>query len=128
MTNAAIAEATSAIRDLPRDDNGPVFHEPWEAQAFAMTLSLYEGGLFTWTEWAAALADEIKLAQKNGDPDTGTTYYRHWLATLEKMVAAKGVATVEIQHRYRDAWDHAADRTPHGAPIELKPEDFPPAV
>ena len=125
MTSVAIAEATSAIGDLPRDDYGPVFHEPWEAQAFAMALSLYERGLFTWTEWAAALTDEIKLAQKNGDPDTGTTYYLHWLATLEKMVAAKGVATVEIQHRYRDAWDHAADRTPHGAPIELKPEDFP---
>ena len=128
MTKAAVAQATSVLRDLPRDDDGPVFREPWEAQAFAMALSLHELGLFTWKEWAAALADEIKLAQANGDPDTGTTYYRHWLATLEKLIAAKGVATLETQHRYRDAWDHAADRTPHGAPIELKPEDFPPTV
>jgi nitrile hydratase accessory protein len=105
-----------------------VFREPWEAQAFAMALSLHERGLFTWTEWAAALADEIKRAQAGGDPDDGRTYYRHWLATLEKLVAAKGVATFETQHRYRDAWDHAADRTPHGSPIELRPGDFQPAL
>jgi nitrile hydratase accessory protein len=125
MTSAAVTQATSELRDLPRDDDGPVFREPWEAQAFAMALSLHERGLFTWNEWAAALADEIKIAQAKGDPDTGTTYYRHWLATLEKLVAAKGVATLETQHRYRHAWDHAADRTPHGKPIELRPEDFP---
>ena len=124
MRNTAIAQATNALPDLPRDEDGPVFHEPWEAQAFAMALTLYDRGLFTWKEWAAALADEIKLAQAHGDPDTGTTYYRHWLATLEKMVAAKGVATTATLHRYRDAWDHAADRTPHGKPIELRPEDF----
>ena len=126
MMDAAVAQATGALKDLPHDDDGPVFREPWEAQAFAMALSLHERGLFTWKEWAAALAEEIKIAQANGDPDTGVTYYRHWLATLEKLVAAKGVATREIQHRYRDAWDHAADRTPHGSPIELRAEDFPP--
>jgi nitrile hydratase accessory protein len=124
--DAAVTEATRTLTDLPRDDNGPVFREPWEAQAFAMALSLHERGLFTWKEWAAALACEIRIAQANGDPDTGTTYYRHWLATLEKMVAQKGVATLETLNRYRDAWDHAADRTPHGKPIELKSEDFPP--
>jgi nitrile hydratase accessory protein len=118
--------AAVAVPGVPRDEDGPVFREPWEAQAFAMALSLHERGLFTWNEWAAALADEIKIAQAGGDPDTGTTYYRHWLATLEKLVAAKGVATLETQHRYRDAWDHAADRTPHGKPIELRPEDFRP--
>jgi nitrile hydratase accessory protein len=126
MTNTVIAQATSALPDLPRDEDGPVFREPWEAQAFAMALSLYDRGVFTWKEWATALADEIKLAQAKGDPDTGTTYYRHWLATLEKMVATKGVTTTATLHRYRDAWDHASDRTPHGKPIELRPEDFPP--
>jgi nitrile hydratase accessory protein len=128
MTRAALAQATRALPDLPRDDDGPVFREPWEAQAFAIALSLYDRGLFTWKEWASALADEIKLAQAGGDPDTGATYYRHWLATLEKMVAAKGVTTAATLHRYRDAWDRAADRTPHGKPIELRPEDFPPLV
>jgi nitrile hydratase accessory protein len=124
MMDAAAARATSALPDIPRDDEGPVFHEPWEAQAFAMALALHERGLFTWSEWAAALAGEIKRAQAAGDPDTGETYYRHWLATLEKLIADKGVATSETLHRYRDAWDHAADRTPHGVPIELRPEDF----
>jgi nitrile hydratase accessory protein len=124
MMDIAVARATSALPDIPVDAEGPVFREPWEAQAFAMALTLHERGVFTWTEWAAALAEEIKRAQAAGDPDTGETYYRHWLATLEGLVAAKGVTTTETLHRYRHAWDHAADRTPHGAPIELRPEDF----
>jgi nitrile hydratase accessory protein len=124
MMDSAAAHATANVPGIPRDDAGPVFREPWEAQAFAMALALHERGLFSWTEWAAALADQIKRAQAEGDPDTGETYYRHWLATLEHLVAAKGVATAETLHRYRDAWDHAADRTPHGMPIELTPADF----
>ena len=85
---------------------------------------MHERGLFTWPEWAATLADEIKRAQAAGDPDTGETYYRHWLNALERIVARRASPTREMLRRYRDAWDHAADRTPHGTPIELKPEDF----
>jgi nitrile hydratase accessory protein len=120
----AIAGLAAALPGLPRDDDGPVFREPWEAQAFAMTLALHRKGLFTWNEWAATLAEEIKRAQKAGDPDTGETYYRHWLAALERLVAEKGVTDPANLVRYRDAWDHAADRTPHGRPIELRAEDF----
>src|SRR3979411_795097 len=109
---------------LPRAAPAPVFQEPWEAQAFAMVLALHERGLFTWNEWAESLAREIKQAQAAGDPDTGETYYRHWLATPEKLIAEKGVATADTLGRTRDAWNHAADRTPHGAPIELQPQDF----
>jgi nitrile hydratase accessory protein len=116
--------ARRALPGIPCDAEGPVFREPWEAQAFAMALALHERGVFSWSEWALALGAEIKRAQAVGDPDTGETYYRHWLATLEGLVARKGVASPETLHRYRDAWDHAADRTPHGKPIELKPEDF----
>lgn len=111
---------------IPRDDEGPVFREPWEAQAFAMTLALHERGLFTWLEWSAALGAEIKRAQAAGDPDTGETYYHHWLAALERLIAEKGVADRTTLTRYRDAWDRAADRTPHGKPIELKLQDFKP--
>ena len=121
---AAARRATDAVPSIPRDTEGPVFREPWEAQAFAMALALHERRLFTWPEWAATLAEEIKRAQAAGDPDTGETYYLHWLNALERIVAAKGIATSDMLHRYRDAWDHAADRTPHGKPIELKPEDF----
>jgi nitrile hydratase accessory protein len=117
--------ATIAIPDIPLDQDGPVFREPWEAQAFAMAVALHARGVFTWIEWAAALAAQIKRAQATGDPDTGETYYRHWLATLEHLVAEKGVATAANLHRYRDAWDHAANRTAHGAAIKLKLEDFP---
>jgi nitrile hydratase accessory protein len=120
----AAKEATRALPGIPSDADGPVFREPWEAQAFAMALALHGRGLFSWNEWAAVLADEIKRAQAAGDPDSGETYYRHWLATLERLVAAKGVASAEMLDRYRNAWDHAADRTPHGSPIVLQPEDF----
>ena len=116
--------AADAVPGIPRDAEGPVFREPWEAQAFAMAVDLHARGLFTWPEWAATLGDEIKRAQAAGDPDTGETYYRHWLNALERIVAAKGVADSEILARYRDAWDRAAERTPHGAPIALRPEDF----
>lgn len=121
---AAAKQAAQSVPNLPADADGPVFREPWEAHAFAMAVALHQRGLFTWPEWAAELADEIKRAQAGGDADTGSTYYRHWLNTLERLVAAKKVTTAETLHRYRDAWDHAADRTPHGKPIELKPEDF----
>jgi nitrile hydratase accessory protein len=113
-----------ALPDLPQDAEGMVFREPWEAQAFAMALALYDRGVFTWSEWAAMLADEIRRALAGGDPDTGETYYRHWLATLERMVAERGVTSTATLIRYREAWNHAADRTPHGQPIELRPEDF----
>ena len=117
--------ATEAVPSIPCDAEGPVFREPWEAQAFALTLSLYDRGLFKWPEWATILGDEIKKAQAAGDPDTGETYYRHWLNALERLVAEKGVADAATLVRYQHAWDHAADRTPHGQPIELRAEDFP---
>jgi nitrile hydratase accessory protein len=116
--------APDTLPGLPRDSAGPVFHEPWEAQAFAMALALHERGLFTWKEWAATLAHEIKLAQAAGDPDTGSTYYRHWLNALERLVAEKSVASGAALARYRHAWARAAGRTPHGTPIALAEEDF----
>ena len=116
--------AAEAVPSIPRDSDGPVFNEPWEAEAFAMAVALRERGVFTWGEWASALGAEIKRAQAAGDPDTGATYYRHWLATLERMVSSKGIAAPEMLDRYYNAWDHAADRTPHGQTIVLQPEDF----
>jgi nitrile hydratase accessory protein len=120
----AASGALGAVPGIPRDAEGPVFREPWEAQAFAMALALHQRGLFTWREWAATLAEEIKRAQAAGDRDSGVTYYRHWLATLERLVAEKGVANAQTLARYRAAWDHAASRTPHGTAIELVPADF----
>ena len=116
--------ALSLPEGLMPDSGGPVFNEPWEAQAFAMTLMLHERGLFTWPEWAAALAREVDGARVRGEPDLGDTYYRHWLAALEALVAAKGAASPAQLARYQQAWDRAADRTPHGSPIELRAQDF----
>lgn len=99
------------------------FREPWEAHAFALTLQLHERGLFTWPEWAEALAGQIAAAQARGDADLGDTYYRHWLAALEALVAAKGAASADELVHTRDAWSHAAERTPHGQPIELQQRD-----
>jgi len=82
--------APPGLPGLPRDSEGPVFKEPWEAKAFAMVLRLHERGLFTWTEWAETLAHEIRSAQSIGDPDSGDTYYQHWLRALETMVARQG--------------------------------------
>src|SRR5205807_8317438 len=95
--DTAMQQAIEAVASIPRDAQGPVFREPWEAQAFSMALALHQRGLFTWPEWAATLADEIKRAQAAGDPDTGETYYRHWLAALERLVAEKGIASLETQ-------------------------------
>lgn len=120
----AMTEALAVLPATLRDADGPVFREPWEAEAFAMVLKLHEQGLFTWSEWAAVLAQEIKRAQSKGDLDDGSTYYRHWLAALERMVTDKGVTDSGTLERYYEAWDHAADRTPHGQPIELRPDDF----
>lgn len=121
---ASDVSALAVAPGIPRDDEGPVFAAPWEAQAFAMTVALEEQGLFTWGEWTAALSEEIRSAQEAGDPDLGDTYYTHWLRALERLVATKGVATAETLIRCRDAWARAAERTPHGLPIELRPEDF----
>jgi nitrile hydratase accessory protein len=123
-TDAAALHATQSVQSIPRDEDGPVFGAPWEAEAFALALSLNARGVFTWKEWATTLGEEIKKAQAAGDPDTGETYYRHWLATLERIVAAKGLADDSALTRARDAWQRACERTPHGTPIELSPSDF----
>ena len=116
---AAARRAADALPSIPRDAQGPVFRQPWEAQAFAMALALYDRGLFAWSEFAAALAVEIKRAQSAGDADTGETYYRHWLAALERMVAEKEIASLDELAARKDAWDRAARATPHGKPITL---------
>ena len=119
-----MSESSFIEPGVPRDANGPVFRAPWEAYAFAMALALHEKGLFAWTEWSAMLGEEIKKAQAAGDPDTGETYYHHWLATLERMVAEKGATSAQALAEHYEAWERATHRTPHGKPIELKAEDF----
>lgn len=112
-------ERLAALPRLPRDEGGPVFAEPWQAQAFALAVKLSEQGHFTWTEWAAALADELKAAADRGEPDDGSHYYEHWLATLERLVTAKGLTDRAALLARKEAWADAYRHTPHGQPVEL---------
>jgi nitrile hydratase accessory protein len=112
-------ERIAALPLLPRDEGGPVFAEPWEAQAFAMVVRLSERGHFTWKEWAATLADELKAAADRGEPDDGSRYYHHWLAALERLVTVKGLTDPAALLARKEAWAEAYRHTPHGKPIEL---------
>ena len=112
-------ERLKALPRIPRDEEGPVFAEPWQAQAFAMAVRLSEQGHFTWKEWAAALAAELKAAEDRGEPDDGTHYYEHWLATLERLVTAKALSNSNEMLARKKAWAEAYRRTPHGKPVDL---------
>jgi nitrile hydratase accessory protein len=119
MSSSKLVAATAPGREA-----APVFSEPWQAQVFAIVLNLHERGLFSWSEWAEALAGQISTAQRADDADPGDTYYHHWLSALEQLVAAKGATSVGELSQYQQAWDRAADRTPHGQAIELRAGDF----
>ena len=112
-------ELLTSLPRLPRDEGGPVFAEPWQAQAFAMAVRLSAQGHFTWKEWAAALADELKAAAERGEPDDGSRYYHHWLAALERLVTSKGLTDHAALQARKEAWADAYRHTPHGKPIEL---------
>ncbi len=114
-----ISDKLTALPELPRDEGGPVFAEPWQAQAFAMAVKLSEQGHFTWKEWAAALAEELKSAADRGEPDDGSRYYEHWLAALERLVTAKGLSDSSAMAARKQAWADAYRHTPHGKPVEL---------
>jgi nitrile hydratase accessory protein len=113
------ASRLAALPHLPRDEGGPVFAEPWQAQAFALAVKLSDQGYFTWKEWSAALAHELQAAAGRGEPDDGSHYYHHWLAALERLVTAKGIAAAAALNARKEAWAEAYRRTPHGKPVEL---------
>ena len=116
---AAEPEPLAALPHLLRNEGGAVFAEPWQAQAFALAVKLSEQGHFTWKEWAAALAHELQAAANRGDPDDGSRYYEHWLAALEGLVTAKGLAEPAALVLRKEAWTEAYRNTPHGRPVEL---------
>jgi nitrile hydratase accessory protein len=112
-----------ALPPLPHDDAGPVFEEPWQAQAFALAVKLSEQGHFTWKEWATALAAEIRAAGERGEDDDGSRYYHHWLAALERLVAEKGLTDAAAMAARKEKWADAYRHTPHGKPVELRRHD-----
>ena len=118
-TAAVAAERFASLPRLPRNEAGPVFAEPWQAQAFALAVRLSAQGHFTWTEWAAALAAQLKAAAERGEPDDGSRYFEHWLAALEELVTAKKLAEPAALLERKEAWADAYRHTPHGQPVEL---------
>ena len=116
----ATFDRLAALPRLPRDEGGPVFAEPWQAQAFALAVRLSEQGHYTWKEWAAALASQLDAATRRGEPDDGSRYYEHWLAALEGLVAEKGLADPAALRARKEAWATAYRNTPHGRPVELQ--------
>lgn len=123
----APSDHLAALPRLPRDKDGPVFAEPWQAQAFALAVRLSEQGHYTWKEWAAALADQLQAAAKRGEPDDGSRYYEHWLAALESLVTAKGLADPRALDARKAAWAAAYRNTPHGQSVELRQARAPDA-
>lgn len=104
---------------IPREREQPVFAEPWQAHAFALAVRLSAEGRFEWAEWAQALSEQLRAAAAAGQPDDGSRYYEHWLAALERLVAAKGLADAATLQRRRADWEHAYRTTPHGEPVVL---------
>ena len=102
-----------------REAHSPPFAEPWQAHAFALTLALHERGAFTWPQWTAALSAAITRARDRGEPDDGPTYYHHWLDALETLLLERGLADATTLHDLEQAWEDAAERTPHGQPVVL---------
>jgi nitrile hydratase accessory protein len=107
---------------MPQNEGEPVFAEPWQAQAFALAVRLSEQGHYTWKEWTAALADELKAAADGGIPDDGSHYYEHWIAALEKLVVSKRLTDANALRERKEAWADAYRHTPHGKPVELGPD------
>ncbi len=104
--------------DGPAPERQPEsFAEPWQAEAFALTVALHERGLFSWSEWAEMLSAEVK---RPGAAPDGSDYYEHWLRALEKLLASKGIAPEREVDAAAAAWERAAHATPHGKPILLE--------
>ena len=113
-------ERLAALPPLPRDEDGPVFEAPWQAQAFALAVKLSERGHFTWKTWARTLADELAAAEARGEPDDGSHYYHHWVAALERLVVERGLSELPALEERKEAWANAYRHTPHGQPVELR--------
>ena len=115
----SVADEVMETMDIPRNEEGPVFDEPWQAQAFALTVGLHEKGLFTWSEWADIFGAEIAKASREGRGCGNENYYLCWLAALEVIVRKKEILTTDQLLSRKEAWRHANEHTEHGQPITL---------
>lgn len=126
-SDSAPPQSQTVLPGLPRDTGGPVFAEPWQAEAFALAVQLSAQGCFSWKEWATALAHELAIAgqhpahaPQHPEADAGSHYYQCWLTALERLVTAKGLADPAALLAQKRAWAEAYRTTPHGLPVELR--------
>lgn len=94
----------------PSDAPEAPFEEPWQAQAFALTVDLHARGAFSWNEWSAALSQAIAEAPS-------APYYDRWLVALERLSLARGLTDAAELATREDAWRRAYESTPHGKPV-----------
>ena len=78
-----------------------------------MVVALHERGLFSWSQWAAALSTQVKAPG-------GDNYYAAWLAALENLLVSLNVTATTDVDLLTEAWLRAAHATPHGQPILLE--------
>lgn len=114
-----LAERFAASPLLLRDEYGPVFSEPWEAQAFAIAVQMAAEGYFTWTEWTTVLGEQLQAAVRRGEPDDGSRYFEHWVTALEQLAADKNLTDLTALSERKEAWADAYHHTPHGQPVGL---------
>ncbi len=118
--DVATAAELEGVASIPHDADGPVFPAPWAARAFALAVALNERGVFAWAEWSETLGAKV-TAETVTDPADPEAYWRAWLAALEEILRAKQLAGASDLLDLQEAWREAAERTPHGRPIELAP-------
>jgi nitrile hydratase accessory protein len=111
---------------LPRDEDGPVFDQPWQAQAFSIALQLHKAGVFSWPQWVQVLSDEIRAAPAQAGEPANDAYWRQWMAALERITASSGLVGPEDLEERSEAWRRAYINTPHGQAVSLSHADCPP--
>ena len=101
------------------DGESAVFSEPWEAQAFAIVVTLSDSGYFTWEEWSSTLSETISRAEADGGPRDGSDYYFNWVTALEQILERKNLADNLSLASVKAEWEQAYKLTPHGKPVFL---------
>jgi cobaltochelatase CobN len=80
---------------VPRKNGELVFAEPWQGRVFGMAVALSEQGAFAWEEFRQELIAQVAAADRRGG---AFEYYEVWLATFERLLAAKGlVSSAEVE-------------------------------
>jgi nitrile hydratase accessory protein len=77
----------------PRSNGELVFAQPWESRAFGLAVTLYDGGVFEWSQFQAALIAQIAAWERDHPAGECFSYYRCWLAALESVLAQAGLVT-----------------------------------